>query len=188
MKLISKFKNIIPIFLATYSLAWADTLSVEPYVANISVNALTFLFRQTSVSADFGVSPSLVIGPHFSFFRATSENPFSVSKRFNPTTLYIVGADATYFFNQFRFSNSWFANLGLSYAKLGNNRLNADGILTSFIAGYGWYWGSGINLSLGLGATVCAINDTVFPGTTTSESSLTFGIIPSGKVQVGYAF
>lgn len=192
MKIIFKLRAIalgitLNLFVTQF-LVLADNAAIEPRFVNISVNALSFLFGQTSISADFGIAPNLVIGPRFAFWHTTSTDPFSAVKNPDTKVLYLVGADATYFFNQPRFSNSWFTNLGISYARFISKNVNRDGILSSAIAGYGWYWDSGINLSLGLGMSLGVLNEPVVRGYPAPRSQPTFGVIPSGKIQVGYLF
>lgn len=150
---------------------------------NVSVNPLGFFFGVANLNVDFGIGESIAIGPTIQYAKYSSASvTVGTTTSTTEATGVGFGANFTYFIGRPSFTDSWFINPFITYQSLKNGSASQSGVMYGANIGYGWYWSSGLNLSLGLGIQNVSVDLAALGLGTVS------GTLPSGKIQLGYAF
>lgn len=166
-----KTKNI----LSLASFAIFGFLFTSPTFAdvNITTSPMTFLVGDVSMGAEFGISESISFGPTFKYY--SLYRPVSSSSRH--IEMVSPGASMTFFMSGRRFTDSWFLSPFVSY--LMPVYSSARGVVAGADLGYSWYWSSGFNMGLGVGAQYISA-----AGNVDSVSV----ILPSMFLRMGFVF
>ncbi len=138
---------------------------------NINAQPLGHLFGLANVSAEFGVSDTIALGPTVAYVEAKS--------RSNTVTYYGFGGSVDFFLNHKRFTDGIVLTLGLNYLFPTNRTLSASRILESAQFGYVWFWDEGFNIVLQGGIDYLS-------GQMKGDQSSK--IQPTGGVQIGWVF
>jgi hypothetical protein len=150
---------------------------------NISTAPVFFPFGSYDLDVELGLTRYLTLGPKLMYNTFTSSFSTTGNK-------YSVGVVATVSIGHPKFTNGWVLRPFLSYASgtastsgIPPVSVSASGLDFGANVGYGWFWNSGINLSLGFGYQY--LNSVTF---SSNKIYATTGGGPSLLIQLGYAF
>jgi hypothetical protein len=160
-----------------------NTISVQDSMkgVNLSANPGGLLLGSLNLRAEIGVSDNIAVGPYVSY-RSHSASLLGYG---GTASALGIGAAATFSIGHARFTDGWFASpyLGYGHGVAGSSYVGST-MTAGANFGYWWFWNSGFNVGLGLGAEYAHYVGHIDG---IGDGSLA-GIVPSGMLQVGYAF
>lgn len=171
------------LFLATAMIAGAHQAHAQAS-ANVRINPFVWLIGFFNADIDIGLSESFTLGPSLGYLSASSGD---VS-----LGAYTIGARANLFVSGTRFSDGFYlgpyVSMAVASVELGDDKTDLRSTTVGSYFGYGWYWPSGFNMHLGLGAQYVGMPESVeFDGVDTEVPSIQ-GFGPTMEFSMGYAF